>query len=103
MSLKIANFTPQDYGEYQCHAENQYGTSTSSITLVEKNVKWDTTMNVTDCCKVQNVSAECIDACAFDIDIQRALNKPNCIPELEKMMRCASGKSRVKFLPSQIN
>ncbi|KAG1675081.1 Ig-like and fibronectin type-III domain-containing protein 2 [Nymphon striatum] len=93
MSLKIAQLTAQDYGEYHCHAENQYGTSTSAITLVEENVRWNNQLDVTECCKANNVSEDCIDACVFDIDIQRALNKPKCIPELEKMMRCASDGS----------
>lgn len=92
MHLKIFHVNSEDLGDYHCNAENQHGQGTATVKVVQDKLSWGTQLNVTECCKEMNVSSECIDACVFDIDIQRALSKPVCVPELEKMMHCASGR-----------
>lgn len=46
---------------------------------------------LTDCCREQGVSEECLSVCELDIDIEAALTKPKCFAELDKLMNCAAG------------
>lgn len=48
--------------------------------------------NVTQCCVEQNVSSVCMDACSFYLDIDAVIDKPDCITDFDKLMKCASGK-----------
>jgi hypothetical protein len=49
------------------------------------------TNNVTQCCIEQNVTAGCMDACSFYLDIDAVIDKPECISDFDKLMKCAAG------------
>lgn len=49
------------------------------------------TNNVTQCCIEQNVTAGCMDACSFYLDIDAVIDKPECIGDFDKLMKCAAG------------
>jgi hypothetical protein len=49
------------------------------------------TNNVTQCCIEQNVTAGCMDACSFFLDIDAVIDKPECISDFDKLMKCAAG------------
>ena len=49
-------------------------------------------MNVTGCCAREGVSSSCIDAWAVYLDIDSVIDKPECLPEFNKLMKCAAGK-----------
>jgi len=49
------------------------------------------TNNVTQCCTEQNVTAGCMDACSFYLDIDAVIDKPECISDFDKLMKCAAG------------
>jgi hypothetical protein len=48
-------------------------------------------LNVTACCQREGVSPACIDACAVYLDIDSVIDKPECLPEFNKLMKCAAG------------
>ncbi len=50
------------------------------------------THNVTQCCMQQNVSSSCMNTCSFYLDIEAAMEIPDCIEDLNKLMKCASGE-----------
>lgn len=39
----------------------------------------------------QNVSSSCMDACSFYLDIDAVIDRPACINEFDKLMKCAAG------------
>ncbi|KAG8229762.1 hypothetical protein J437_LFUL007060 [Ladona fulva] len=90
MTLKINGLTEEDEGDYFCHAENAFGSSTRPVSV--KIRATETTMNVTQCCNEQNVSAGCMDACSFFLDIDAVIDKPECINDFDKLMKCAAGQ-----------
>lgn len=55
--------------------------------------------NVTQCCIEQNVSSSCQDACTFFLDIDAVIDKPECINDFHKLMKCAAGRPTVILLP----
>lgn len=60
---------------------------------VELKVKDAVKKNSTSCCADQGVSATCMAACTYDVDIMFALKKPECIQDLDKLMFCAADSS----------
>lgn len=51
-------------------------------------------MNITECCAREKVSEGCIDACSFFSDIETVLDKPQCLPDFDKLMKCSAGMGR---------
>jgi hypothetical protein len=49
-------------------------------------------MNVAKCCEEQNVTSTCLDACTLFLDIESVIDRPECIGDFHKLMRCAAGK-----------
>ncbi|XP_073979651.1 Ig-like and fibronectin type-III domain-containing protein 1 [Rhodnius prolixus] len=91
MQLTIKSITDSDEGEYYCHAENAFGNATQPVSVRLRNVA--TVNNVTQCCVEQNVSSVCMDACSFYLDIDAVIDKPDCITDFDKLMKCASDGS----------
>ncbi|KAJ1522116.1 hypothetical protein ONE63_002427 [Megalurothrips usitatus] len=91
MKLTINKIKETDEGEYYCHAENAFGTSTQPVSVRIRNVA--ATNNVTQCCMEQNVSSSCMDACSFFLDIDAVIDRPACINEFDKLMKCAADGS----------
>lgn len=86
-SLLLKNVTKSDVGEYFCKAENRFGSSMLSVSLILEKQR---SLNVSACCIEKGVSEQCQGACTFDIDIQYALSRPYCLPDIDKLMICAS-------------
>ncbi|XP_076359868.1 Ig-like and fibronectin type-III domain-containing protein 2 isoform X2 [Tachypleus tridentatus] len=86
-SLELTNFRSNDAGNFVCYAENIHGVA--SVTL-HVQIEELTVYNTSVCCQEQNVSQECRHTCSFDVDIQAALGKPECIKDLDKLMFCAT-------------
>jgi len=38
------------------------------------------------------VTAVCMNACSFYLDIDAVIDKPECIGDFDKLMKCAAGK-----------
>ncbi|XP_019771440.1 Ig-like and fibronectin type-III domain-containing protein 2 isoform X3 [Dendroctonus ponderosae] len=91
MHLTLKQITDLDVGEYYCHAENAFGSATQPVSVRIRNIA--TINNVTQCCMEQNVSSTCMDACSFHLDIDAVIDKPACIPEFDKLMKCAADGS----------
>ncbi|KAF7279649.1 hypothetical protein GWI33_006881 [Rhynchophorus ferrugineus] len=91
MHLTIKQITEVDVGEYYCHAENAFGTATQPVSVRIR--KMTTISNVTQCCIEQNVTSACMDACAFHLDIDAVIDKPECIVDFDKLMKCAADGS----------
>ncbi|XKL66935.1 hypothetical protein PGB90_010355 [Kerria lacca] len=91
MQLTINKITDADQGDYYCHAENSFGFATQPVSVRIRNTP--ATHNVTQCCMQQNVSSSCMNACTFYLDIEAAMEIPECINDLNKLMKCASDGS----------
>ncbi|XP_035227857.1 Ig-like and fibronectin type-III domain-containing protein 1, partial [Stegodyphus dumicola] len=89
-TLTIPQVTTVHEGQYFCYAENQYGYDRVFVNL---DVLPKLYSNASACCQEKGVSDECQEACNIDIDIQTALNKPNCFKDLDKLMYCAADGS----------
>lgn len=53
-----------------------------------------------------NVSSECIDACSFHLDMDNIMDRPECMNDFEKLMKCAadgSGKLETKNLAHTVD
>lgn len=85
MQLTIKQITDMDVGDYYCHAENAFGSATQPVSVRIRSVA--ATNNVTQCCIEQNVTSPCMDACSFYLDIDAVIDKPECIPDFDKLMR----------------
>lgn len=92
MVLKIMRFTPEDVGDYFCHAENVLGSVTRPVSVRMRN-NAPVTTNISECCAIQNVSAPCMDACSFYVDIEAIIDRTECIPDFDKLMKCATDGS----------
>ncbi|XP_045488804.1 Ig-like and fibronectin type-III domain-containing protein 2 isoform X1 [Pieris rapae] len=91
MRLIIKKISEADEGDYFCHAENAFGK-----TLRPVSVRLRSTMphhNVTECCAEMNVSSSCIDACSFHLDMDNIMDRPECINDFDKLMKCAADGS----------
>lgn len=104
MQLTIKTVVNQsDSGLYYCHASNAFGTFTSTIKVqITKQVRLK--LDVSQCCRVSNVSDSCIDACSFDeLNFDRVMNRDECIPDFSKLMKCAADGSDHRSCCSQNN
>ncbi|KAJ8893793.1 hypothetical protein PR048_006394 [Dryococelus australis] len=90
MQLTIRDISEADVGDYYCHAENPFGSVSRPVSVRIRNVA--ATNNVTQCCIEQNVTSGCMEACSFYLDIDAVIDKPQCINDFDKLMRCAAGK-----------
>uniref|UniRef100_A0A4D5RKC4 Putative neural cell adhesion molecule l1 n=1 Tax=Ixodes scapularis TaxID=6945 RepID=A0A4D5RKC4_IXOSC len=88
--LIVKGVTKEDAGTYFCSAENQHGSMAGTVTL---SVLERSSRNTTRCCETIGVSRHCMAACTFDIDINFAVNRPQCIQDLDKLMHCAADGS----------
>ncbi|XP_050297664.1 Ig-like and fibronectin type-III domain-containing protein 1 [Anthonomus grandis grandis] len=91
MHLTIKNILDVDVGDYYCHAENAFGSATQPVSVRIRNLA--TVNNVTQCCLDQNVTSSCMDACSFHLDIDAVIDKPECIQDFDKLMKCAADGS----------
>ncbi|XP_049544577.1 Ig-like and fibronectin type-III domain-containing protein 1 [Anopheles darlingi] len=91
MTLTINKLGAQDVGDYFCHAENALGSSTRAVSVRIRNTA--ASSNISECCATQNVSASCMSACSFYIDIESVIDRPECIVDFDKLMRCAADGS----------
>lgn len=91
MTLSILKLTNDMAGDYFCHAENAMGSATSAVSVRIRPVP--AAHNVTACCAAQNVSAACMDACSFYVDLDTVKDRAECLPEFNKLMRCAADGS----------
>ncbi|XP_045478484.1 Ig-like and fibronectin type-III domain-containing protein 2 [Harmonia axyridis] len=91
MQLTIKQIQMMDVGDYFCHAENAFGSTTQAVSVRLRNIK--PVKNITQCCKSLNVSSPCMDACSFYMDIDSVINKLECVNDFEKLMKCASDGS----------
>lgn len=100
-SLIIQNVTKADVGTYQCQASNFLSTSADSIHLDVINLnfsastsagfKSEQNSDLMECCKSQNVSSKCLPVCSSDsLDVESAFRKPECQPQLDRLMLCSS-------------
>jgi hypothetical protein len=92
LNLVIAAATPADGGRYSCHANNTIGED-SAVLGINVTAGPQPGMDVRDCCRQQNVSADCLDVCSFTVDFDAMLRKPQCLPEFHKLMMCAADGS----------
>ncbi|XP_026478463.1 Ig-like and fibronectin type-III domain-containing protein 2 [Ctenocephalides felis] len=91
MTLTIAHVTASDAGDYYCHAENVLGAVTRPVSVRLRNSAAG--HNVTECCREQNVSPACNDACGFYLDIEAVIDRPECLKDFDKLMKCAADGS----------
>lgn len=91
MTLTINKLTAQEVGDYFCHAENALGSSTRAVSVRIRNTA--ASSNISECCIAQNVSSACMSACSFYIDIESVIDRPECIVDFDKLMKCASDGS----------
>lgn len=91
MTLTILRLTNDFVGDYFCHAENALGSSTRAVSARIRNTP--AAHNVSECCMAQNVSSACMDACSFFIDIDAVKDRPECLMDFDKLMKCAADGS----------
>ena len=91
MTLTILKLTNEFVGDYFCHAENPLGSSTRAVSVRIRNTA--AAHNISECCMAQNVSSACIDACSFYVDIDAVKDRPECITDFDKLMKCAADGS----------
>lgn len=99
MHLTINQISDMDVGDYFCHAENAFGSATQPVSVRIRNVA--ATNNVTQCCMEQNVTSPCMIACSFYLDIDSVIDKPECINDFDKLMKCAADGSDHRSCCSQ--
>ncbi|XP_002074396.3 Ig-like and fibronectin type-III domain-containing protein 2 isoform X1 [Drosophila willistoni] len=92
MSLRINKLQTNDVGDYFCHAENPFGATTIPVSVRIRQTP-ALNHNVTECCAEQNVSLACRSACSYYVDFDAIADKPECIVEFDKLMRCAADGS----------
>jgi hypothetical protein len=95
MILRILKLSHEDVGDYFCHAENALGSSTRPVSV---RIRSPPMTNVNECCKMQNVSAPCMDACGFYLDIESVLDRPECLKDFDKLMKCAADGMYIVFM-----
>jgi hypothetical protein len=91
MRLMIQEITELDEGDYFCHAENAFGSVVQPVAVRIHNTA--SSHNVTQCCIEQNVTAGCMEACNFYLDIDSVIEKSECIADFDKLMKCAADGS----------
>lgn len=70
---------------------NILGSATQPVSVRIRNIA--ATNNVTQCCLEQNVTNSCMDACSFHLDIDAVIDKPECLNDFDKLMKCAADGS----------
>ena len=80
-----------DVGDYFCHAENVLGSATRPVSVRIRNSP--AVSNITQCCQQQNVSSSCIEACSVYLDIESVIDRPECLQDFSKLMKCAADGS----------
>lgn len=93
MNLTIHNIEAMDVGDYYCHAENAFGRDTRPVSVRIRGSNTKTSGNIMQCCVHNNVSSACMDACSFFLDIDAVIDKPDCINDFDKLMKCAADGS----------
>ncbi|XP_043647954.1 Ig-like and fibronectin type-III domain-containing protein 2 [Drosophila teissieri] len=92
MSLRISKLQANDVGDYFCHADNPYGATTTPVSVRIRNTP-ALNHNVSECCAAQNVSMPCRSACSYYVDFDAIADRPECIVDFDKLMRCAADGS----------
>lgn len=93
MQLTIRVMNVSDSGVYYCNAQNNFGTFAQVMKLQARQKTVPSIMNVAKCCEEQNVTSTCLDACTLFLDIESVIDKPECIGDFHKLMRCAADGS----------
>jgi len=93
MQLTIRNMENSDSGVYYCNAQNTFGTFSQAIKLQARQKTLVSEMNVAQCCAEKNVSSTCMDACTLFLDIDSVIDRPECINDFHKLMKCAADGS----------
>lgn len=91
MRLIIKKISEADEGDYFCHAENAFGKTLRPVSVRLRSTQPH--HNVTECCKQLNVSSTCIDACSFHLDMDNIMDRPECMNDFDKLMKCAADGS----------
>ncbi|KAJ2945396.1 hypothetical protein O0L34_g201 [Tuta absoluta] len=91
MRLIIKKIIETDEGDYYCHAENAFGKVLRPVSVRLRPT--GAHHNVTECCTLMNVSSACIDACSFHIDMDNIMDRPECMNDFDKLMKCAADGS----------
>ncbi|XP_055693632.1 Ig-like and fibronectin type-III domain-containing protein 1 [Lutzomyia longipalpis] len=91
MVLHITKLGGSDVGDYYCHAQNALGSVTRAVSVRMRNTP--AVHNISECCISQNVSSACMSACSFYIDIDAVIDRPECIVDFDKLMKCAADGS----------
>lgn len=89
MHLTIEQLMEKHFGDYFCHAENVYGSTTRLVSLKSKRLP-RTTPNIAECCIEEGVSTNCMKACGYFLDIDIVKDRSECLIDLDKLMKCAS-------------
>lgn len=92
MILTIERLSNEDAGDYYCHAENIHGATTQMVSIRLKNSYKDY-HNITECCIEENISAACMHACGFFVDIDLVKDRPECLIDFDRLMKCAADNS----------
>ncbi|XP_017019547.1 Ig-like and fibronectin type-III domain-containing protein 2 [Drosophila kikkawai] len=92
MSLRISKLQANDVGDYFCHAENPFGATTTPVSVRIRNTP-ALNHNVSECCAEQNVTMACRSACSYYVDFDAIADRPECIVDFDKLMRCAADGS----------
>lgn len=93
MQLMVRNMNVSDSGVYYCNAQNNFGTFAQVMKLQARQKAVPSVMNVAKCCEEQNVTSTCMDACTLFLDIESVIDRPECIGDFHKLMRCAADGS----------
>lgn len=91
MTLTILRLKNDNAGDYYCHAENVLGKTTRAVSVRMRNTA--AAHNISECCMTQNVSAACMDACSFFVDIDAVKDRSECLVDFDKLMKCAADGS----------
>ncbi|KAL4703673.1 hypothetical protein ACJJTC_016217 [Scirpophaga incertulas] len=91
MRLTIKKISEANEGDYFCHAENAFGKTLRPVSVrLRPSAPHH---NVTECCTQMNVSSECLDACNFRLDMENIMDRPECMHDFDKLMKCAADGS----------
>ncbi|KAG7312486.1 hypothetical protein JYU34_001998 [Plutella xylostella] len=91
MRLIIKKIAETDEGDYFCHAENAFGKTLRPVSVRLRQSGHQ--HNVTECCTQMNVSSQCLDACSFYLDMDNIMDRPECVNDFDKLMKCAADGS----------
>lgn len=90
--MTIERLTSEYIGDNICPAENIHGSSTEMISIRLKSA-FNEFYNITDCCVEENISASCLDACGYFVDIDLVKDRPECLIDFDRLMKCAADNS----------